>query len=163
MAPVRIRAATPVDAEGITRVYLESAEHHAAIDPARYYVPGADTILERYRTGEQHPRNGRECITLVAEIDGRIAGFLDARIERPFDPMHRPMVYCYVAEIAVSAGRRSQGIGRQLMQAAEQWGREKGANVVSLEYNSKNPRAAAFYERIGYETATVIALKWLQK
>ena len=161
MTSVRIRPATAADAEGITRVYLESAEHHAAIDPARYSVPGAATILERYRTGAQHPRHGLDCITFIAEIDGGVAGFLDARIERPFDAMHRPMVYCYVAEIAVAADRRSQGIGRLLMQTAEQWGREKGARVVSLEYNSKNPRAASFYERIGYEAATVLALKWL--
>ena len=161
MPPVRIRPATAADAEGITRVYLESAEHHAAIDPARYCIPGPGSILERYRTGGQHPRHGPDCITFVAEIDGGVAGFVDARIERPFDAMHRPMVYCYVAEIAVAADRRSQGIGRLLMEAAEQWGREHGAEAVSLEYNSKNPRAASFYERIGYEAATVLALKWL--
>jgi len=161
MASARIRPATPEDAEAIARVYTESAEHHALIDPERNHVPDRAAIAERYRSGQQHPEDSDETITLVAEDDGQVLGFLDARLLRPFDPMYRPTTYCFVADVAVTAAHRSHGIGEQLMRAAEQWAREQGADFVSLEYHTENPRAAAFYERLGYRPASVVAIKRL--
>ena len=161
MPPVRIRTATTEDAEAITGVYLQSAEHHAAINPERYYVPDHAAIIDRYRTGGQHPRTGPDCVTLVAEVGNHLAGFVDARLEPTVDPMHRPMLYCYVVEIAVATEHRSHGFGKLLLEATEQWGRENGASFLSLEYNIRNPRAAAFYQRLGYQPASVATIKWL--
>jgi len=127
MAPVHIRPATPDDAGAIVFVFLESAEHHAAIDPVHCSVPDRATIEERYRLGRQHPESDLPAITLVAEMDGAIVGFLDAQIQVPFDPMLRPIKYCFVSDVAVAVSRRSQGIGEHLMKAIEQWGREQGA------------------------------------
>jgi ribosomal protein S18 acetylase RimI-like enzyme len=161
MLAVQIRPAVPGDAEGITRVFLESAAHHGRIDAQRYYVPDRLAIVERYRNGRQHPEPGPGAITLVAELGDEIAGFLDARLGEPFDAMHRPMTYCFVADIAVAAAQRSLGVGRQLMRAAEEWGQRNGAEFVSLEYHFDNQRAAAFYERMGYRPASMVAIKWL--
>jgi hypothetical protein len=41
-----IRPAVPEDAEGIARTFIESAEHHAKLDPARYFVPELHRSLE---------------------------------------------------------------------------------------------------------------------
>jgi GNAT superfamily N-acetyltransferase len=161
MASVQIRPATPEDAEGITRVYLESAEHHARIDPERNHVPDRATIRERYRAGQQHPSSASGAVTLVAEAGGEILGFLDARIDRPLDPMYRAMTYCFIADIAVAEPHRSQGMGEQLMRAAEEWGRRNGADLVVLEYHTANPRAAEFYARLGYRPASMVAFKRL--
>lgn len=161
MLAVKIRPAVAEDAEAITRIFLESAEHHASIDVERYYVPDRQSIIERYRTGQQHLGAEPRAITLVAESGGEIAGFLDARLGEPFDPMHRPMSYCFIVDIAVAAVYRSRGIGEQLMRAGEEWGRRHGAQFVSLEYHIANPRAAAFYERIGFLPAAMVAIKWL--
>ena len=159
MVSVRIRQSVPADAEGITRIYLESAEHHARIDPERNHVPDRATIQERYRAGRQHPESAAANVTLVAEAEEGILGFLDARIDRPFDPMYRRMTYCFVADIAVASSHRSQGIGEKLMRAAEEWGRRNGAELVVLEYHNANPRAAEFYARLGYRPASVVAVK----
>ena len=161
-AIVTIRAAVAADADGITRVFQESAEHHAALDPERYWVPPFDAISTRYRGGQQHRDANAESITLVAEFAGDIAGFVDARLERSPDPMHRDMIFCHVIEIAVSASRRSQGIGEQLLAAAEDWGRRNGATFASLEYHAANTRAGRFYqERMRYRVAAITALKRL--
>jgi ribosomal protein S18 acetylase RimI-like enzyme len=45
--------------------------------------------------------------------------------------------------------------------SAEEWGRRNGAEFVSLEYQYDNQRAAAFYERMGYRPASMVAIKWL--
>lgn len=159
MASLKIRPATPNDAEAITAVYFESAELHAQIDPLRNHVPDRAGIVERYRAGEQHPPGCLDCITLLAERDGEVLGFLDARLDLPFDPMYRPLTYCFIADVAVAAAHRDRGIGHQLMQAAEEWAASKGAGLVVLEYHTGNTRAASFYERLGYRGASVVAVK----
>lgn len=160
---ITIRPAVPADAEGIATPFLESAAHHARLDPSRYFVPDRQAIVARYREGRQHPGGpADEAITLVAEAEGEIVGFVDARLDRPHDAMHRDVLYCYVAEIAVSAARRSQGIGEQLLREVEQWARRNGAELVFLEYNVGNTRAGRFYqERLGYCVASFTAMKRL--
>ena len=104
---ITIRPALSTDADGIARTFLESAEHHAGLDPERYMVPAFETISARYREGRQHPPDaGGAGITLVAELRGEIVGFIDARLERSRDVMHREMIYCHVVEIAVSVRSR---------------------------------------------------------
>ncbi len=122
-AAIQIRPAVPEDAEGIARAFLESAEYHTELDRDRYSTPAVETISARYREGQQHPSNpGREVVTLVAELRGEIVGFIDAHLEQSPDLMHREMIYCHIAEIAVRCGYRNQGIGGQLLRAAEDWG-----------------------------------------
>ena len=76
--------------------------------------------------------------------------------------MHREMIYCIIAEIAVNRGRRSQGIGGRLLRAAEDWGRQLGAEFALLEYHTANTRASLFYqERMGYRPASITAIKRL--
>jgi GNAT superfamily N-acetyltransferase len=162
-AAVEIRPAVPEDADGIARTFLESAEYHAELDPERYSTPSVETISARYREGRQHPSHaGPAVMTLVAELSGEIVGFIDARLERSTDAMHRAMSYCHIAEIAVRSGRRNQGIGGRLLGAAEDWGRRLGAEFASLEYHAANTSASLFYrERMGYRLASITAIKKL--
>ncbi len=161
MASVLIRPATPDDSAAITRIYMESAEHHATIDPEHCQVPDRTAIEERYRQGRQHPDSELPAITLVAESDGAIVGFLDAQIQMPFDPMLRRMTYCFIADVAVAASHRSQRIGEQLMQAVEVWAREQNAGFLALIYNTSNSRVTEFYSRLGFAPATVGMMKGL--
>jgi hypothetical protein len=107
-AAIEIRPAVPEDADGIARTFLESAEYDAELDPERYSIPALEMILALYRGGRQHPSHaGGEVITLVAELSGEVVGFIDARLEQSPDAMHREMIYCHIAEIAVRAGYRN--------------------------------------------------------
>jgi ribosomal protein S18 acetylase RimI-like enzyme len=156
-----IRPAVPEDAEGITRTFLESAEYHAGLDHERYAIPDTEAIAARYRAGQQHPP-GMTAITLVAERDGGIAGFVDVRLDRSPDPMHRDLVYCHIVEIAVAIRHQRQGLGEALLKAAEDWGRLRGATFASLEYLPSNTRAANLYQqRLGYRVAAMTAVKRL--
>ena len=161
--PILVRKATAADAEAIAAVFLESAQFHSSLEPERYFVPEPSTIAERYRESRQHPpAHPYEVVTLVAEADGQMVGFVDARLDRPFDAMHRDTLYCYIAEIAVSSPFRSRGAGEQLLRAAEEWARARGAEYAFLEYNRANTRAAKFYaDRMGYRVASITAFKRL--
>ncbi|HLK70027.1 MAG TPA: GNAT family N-acetyltransferase [Bryobacteraceae bacterium] len=76
--------------------------------------------------------------------------------------MHREMIYCHIAEIAVRSGHRNHGIGGRLLRAAEDWGRGLGAEIASLEYHAANARANSFYqERMDYHPASITVIKRL--
>jgi ribosomal protein S18 acetylase RimI-like enzyme len=155
-SPIKIRSAVPEDADGIAVAFLESAEYHAGLDPERYTTPAIEAISARYRAGRQHSRAGSKVMTLVAELESEIVGFVDAQLERSQDAMHREMIYCHIAEIAVRYAHRNQGIGGRLMRSAEDWGRRMGAEFASLEYHAGNTRATSFYqERMGYQVASL--------
>lgn len=158
---VTIRPAVPDDADGIARTYLESAAYHASLDPDRYALPPLVAIAASYREGRQHQPDAT-AITHVADLGGEIVGFVDARLDRSPDPMHREMLYCHVVEIAVSTRYQRHGIGRQLLNAAEAWGRQHGAALASLEFLVSNTRAGTFYlQQMGYGVASITAIKRL--
>jgi lactoylglutathione lyase len=161
--PVTIRPAVSDDADGIARIFLESAEYHTSLDPERYSSPEVGTISARYRDGRQHPEEmAGMTLTLVAENRHEIVGFIDARLEQSPDPMHREITYCHIAEFAVRSRYQKQGIGGRLLRAAEEWGRSKGAQFASLEYHTANTRASSFYQqRMDYRPASIIGIKRL--
>ena len=56
-----------------------------------------------------------------------------------------------VAALVVDETVRGSGIGRCLMERAEEWARERGYNTVQLRSNVTRAAAHAFYERLGYK------------
>jgi putative acetyltransferase len=85
-------------------------------------------------------------VSLVAEVDRDVIGNLGIRRgERP--------VVRHTAELGltVAAAMRGIGVGRALMATAEEWARENGIRKIFLGVFTKNDRARALYDRLGYE------------
>ena len=55
----------------------------------------------------------------------------------------------WVEDLAVDPGRRSQGVGKALMDAARDWARERGATHLELDSALARTDAHRFYEREG--------------
>jgi hypothetical protein len=71
---------------------------------------------------------------------------------------HRGWVYY----VATDPDRRGQGLGRAIMNAAEDWLRQAGIVKLQLLVRQDNAKASAFYETIGYDEAAVtVFAKWL--
>ncbi|MBI5320542.1 GNAT family acetyltransferase [Bradyrhizobium sp.] len=71
---------------------------------------------------------------------------------------HRGWVYY----VAVDPDRRKKGLGRAIMDAAEQWLRAAGLPKLQLMVRRENAQAGAFYQSLGYEEAdTVVYAKWI--
>ena len=81
--------------------------------------------------------------TWVAEVDGRIIGFVVANREQR-DTGH-------IVTLDVVENWRRGGVGTALMNAAEAWAREQGARFVYLETAEDNTAAQNFYRRRGYQ------------
>ena len=72
---------------------------------------------------------------------------------------HRGWVYY----LAVAPAHHRQGIGSELMCAAEEWLRKMGAVKVQLMIRSENESVLNFYGSVGYGTSDVKVLsRWLE-
>jgi GNAT superfamily N-acetyltransferase len=63
----------------------------------------------------------------------------------------------WVEEVAVRETERRSGVGRQLMDAAETWARERGSAYISLATR----RASEFYLALGYDDSATFFRKLL--
>ena len=87
-----------------------------------------------------------DAAVLVAddEIEGEIVGFATA-----YQDMHsvRFGYRVWIEDLAVDPSRRSQGIGKRLLDAARDWARERGATHLELDTGEERTDAQRFYER----------------
>lgn len=72
---------------------------------------------------------------------------------------------CYVriGALVVKNECRKAGIGKLLMQQAEVWAKELGANALLLNSGNRDERVAAhaFYKKMGFEIKSSGFVKWL--
>ena len=151
------QAVIPADADGLARVYVSSAAHHARLDPGFYRVPPVDAVTERYRSGPAGPRPD----LVVAEVDGRIIGMaVLAELALPGPASMVAPVRTASVEVAVLDGHRGQGAGHLLMQAAEHAARTRGMQRLMLDAACANSEALRFYRtRLGYQDQGVLLQK----
>lgn len=101
----------------------------------------------------------RDCssqITLIAEEDGLAVGFVHARESR--DSISQE-VCGTVPLLAVTPTSQGRGVGRLLMEAAEEWSREKDYRLLHLEVFANNVKAKDFYEDLGFKPETLAMIK----
>jgi RimJ/RimL family protein N-acetyltransferase len=93
------------------------------------------------RAVRRHP----DAAVLVAEAPEGLVGRLS--LARDPHPASR-----HVADVGlmVALSHRRRGIGRALMQAAEEWAREAGVRKLELHVFPHNSAAIALYESLGY-------------
>ena len=81
---------------------------------------------------------------LVAEHRGELLGLCTAYLDMNsvrFGPR------CWVEDLAVSPDHRSQGVGKDLLDAAKDWARQRGATHLELDSGEARSEAHRFYER----------------
>jgi ribosomal protein S18 acetylase RimI-like enzyme len=94
-------------------------------------------------------------VTFVAEVEGRITGFVQARTEEtPENPFQKPIRRGVINAIGVTADAKRSRIGSRLLEAAESWIRERGFSEVLLNVWEFNEPAIRFYEDRGYATSS---------
>ncbi|UCG24287.1 MAG: GNAT family N-acetyltransferase [Chloroflexota bacterium] len=144
-----LRPAAEDDYEGVNAVFADELAHHVSLLPDRFQP--ADPVMPRDWFLEVLANPNK--MLIVAEAGGRLVGqILIIDSVNMDDPIYRPRRYLDVDELAVLAEYRRQGIGRRLMQAAEQFAAESGIPTVELNVWEANPQALSFYERLGYRT-----------
>jgi GNAT superfamily N-acetyltransferase len=107
------------------------------------YPTSPESMAERLGPILTDPRHA----TLVAVRDGTIVGVAGATVGRYYE---KDGFYAQLVVLAVSSTARGQGIGRQLVQAAERWAASHGARDVVVNSGMHRGDAHRFYEGCGY-------------
>jgi ribosomal-protein-alanine N-acetyltransferase len=87
-----------------------------------------------------------EAIAVLAEVEGRLAGFCVAHIDERV---------AYVVTLDVAPEWRRMGLAARLMAAAEARARSRGAQSMALHVFTGNTGAIRFYETLSYEQVGV--------
>jgi GNAT superfamily N-acetyltransferase len=106
------------------------------------YPTDVPSVLTRIRHIAADPGHS----VLVACVAGAVVGWIDLSIE--YHLQSEPAAL--IGGLVVAEATRSQGIGRQLCQAAEDWARGHGMTRIRVRSNAIRERAHAFYFRDGY-------------
>ena len=95
----------------------------------------------------------QQSILLAAKIDGKVCGFLVARLNVGIVEG----VYGEIVALVVSKNYRRIGLGRELVKAAEKW-LSLHSNVVRVRSNVKRIEAHEFYIALGFNHSKTQAL-----
>lgn len=94
---VGVRGARPGDGDAIARVWLSAAACYADLDPAHFQVPSGQGLAGLFDNAITDA--GADVLQLVAELDGRVVGWLSARVNHPDQDA--------AVELARRSGRRT--------------------------------------------------------
>jgi GNAT superfamily N-acetyltransferase len=108
------------------------------------YPSTPEQLAKRMQTIETRPEHA----TFVVERDGRIIAWVGVVVAPTYE--HDAPV-CRITGLTVADDVRRSGVGRRLMERAESWARESGAERMSLTSHLRRADAHAFYRGIGYQ------------
>jgi ribosomal protein S18 acetylase RimI-like enzyme len=95
---------------------------------------------------------------LVATLDKIVVGMcgISRRVV-----IHRPAPLGRITALVVANEAQEHGIGRMLVEAAEEWMRKGGCKLVEVTSNDRRAAAHAFYRHMGYERSSIRFFKRL--
>jgi len=114
---VNVRPAQPGDDAALERLHGDAGADVAARSPA-----------------ELRHRDGAEVLRLVADVDGELAGALVAHVVAQGD-----VTLLRIDSLVTAAAHRGRGYAAELVEAAEAWGRERGATLAETWTQDRVP------------------------
>ena len=139
-----IRPAGPEDADQIGELFYRCDLHYWG-DKA----PSRDAMLEHVR--DRVLAEGSTTEILLAEQEGKAVGFASFSILYPAPDLGGAL---YLKDLFTLSEARGKGLGEALMQALAQTAVARGCCRFDWTAEDHNPRAMAFYERIGAQRVT---------
>jgi ribosomal protein S18 acetylase RimI-like enzyme len=113
--------------------------------------------IDSMKAALQTNYNAGNPVIFVAKIEGRVAGtLLAATCQMLFGECRSFMV---VEDVVVDAAHRRQGIGKALMQHAEEFAKERNCSYIMLVTDTHRTASQAFYNSLGYKSAEYCAFK----
>ncbi|MFJ2365807.1 GNAT family N-acetyltransferase [Pseudomonas sp. NPDC087697] len=143
------RRATVADLPGICELgqQLNSLHHRERPD---IYAPETHLFMR----DQAHWRpylDGENQITFLAEQAGVAIGFITLQVTLFNSPLLQPQRVSRVGSVCVDEAFRGRGVGRKLMEMAQDWAIEQGASDLRLTVWAFNKPALRLYEELGYE------------
>jgi ribosomal protein S18 acetylase RimI-like enzyme len=148
-----IRPATREDLGALGRLGALLMRTHYAFDAERFLPPG-DDAESGYAWFLETQLNHADAVVLVAERDGTVVGYVYAGLE-PLSWKELRGPAGFIHDIVVDETARRSGSARQLLQAALDWLRARGAPRVMLWTASQNVTAQALFDTAGFRKTMI--------
>ncbi|HLK38910.1 MAG TPA: GNAT family N-acetyltransferase [Polyangiaceae bacterium] len=138
---VHVRLGAPADLEVVSRLFfalwpdgplLEHREEAAAI------LAGT-------------PPSTLPLVVFVAEVDAVVVGFIEVGLRSHADGCDTRHPVGFIEGWYVEPARRGAGVGRVLMQAAEEWARAKGCRELASDTWIDHESSQRAHEALGFE------------
>jgi len=95
-----------------------------------------------------------DAAVFVGEQDGAVIGYVYAELE-PLSWKELREAAGFIHDLAVDVTHRCSGAGTALMEAAEDWLRERGAPRVILWTADQNAAAQQLFSRLGFKRTMI--------
>lgn len=148
-----VKKATPSDLEALGRLGAHLMRTHYAFDSKRFLPPGDDA--ERgysWFLGTQ--LDEPDAVVFVAETDGVTTGYVFAGLE-PLSWKELRGPAGFIHDIVVIDNARRSGVARQLLEAAIEWLRARGAPRVMLWTATQNEPAQRLFDAMGFRRTMI--------
>jgi GNAT superfamily N-acetyltransferase len=130
---VRVRSATPADASAIARLSGQLG-YPVAVQPVT-------ARLQRLLTSD------KEAVYVATDTKGEVIAWIHGAEQLLVESGTR----CEILGLVVDEVVRRGGIGRQLVEAVEQWALARGLGEVSVRSAVSRAESHPFYQQLGYE------------
>ena len=146
----------------MARAWCDAGRFYVEISPEDFQVPDEEGLVHWLECGVEAMESDRDLALLVADVDDEVVGWVSARIVTPASDAQWQLQREYGATrlvldaVVVGEEHRGAGAGIELVGAAEEWGRDRGAVVAVADGNCASGIVPRFYEaRLGYRRRSV--------
>jgi ribosomal protein S18 acetylase RimI-like enzyme len=129
---VTIRRMLPADVAAVAGLTVQLGYPSSEADIKRRY----ELIKDRWDTR----------LLVAQHAEHAVVGWVHVQVTYLLESDPRAEIWGLV----VAEGARKTGVGRRLMEAAEEWAVHLGVDVMVVRSNYMRLEAQAFYERLGY-------------
>jgi GNAT superfamily N-acetyltransferase len=165
MPDVVVRRFQQGDGLGISRISLENGAYYARIAPEHFKQPDEEGLAELVE-GDSDWREDESNLALVAEVDGEVAGYLEASLQEPMETARwqsqrdLSSTRLFINYVGTADAHKRMGVATRLVEVAEEWGRSRGAVAAVCDTYVESPLSVPFWEeRMGYSRRAIIFRK----
>jgi len=162
---ITVRGFQPGDGVGISQISLDNGAYYARIAPEHFKQPNEEGLAE-FIEDDSEWRQTEENLALVADIDGEVAGYLEASLQAPMETarwqsqrdLGEPRLL--INYVGTADAHKRMGVATRLVEAAEEWGRARGAVAAVCDTYIESLVSVPFWEeRMGYARRAIIFRK----
>ena len=140
-----IRPASLIDLETILAWYEEIWRVEQVYEPRMLYP------LKEYRQNLPQYLRNEKCLLLIAELDGKPAGYLDAHIDPSPDYLSGDDLECEIGLVYLEPWARGQGLAQRLIEQCKVWAQSKNVRRMKAGIFAQNHASLRTFRRCGFE------------
>ena len=153
-----IREYQPEDAQQVEECFVELQDSLHRLEPSVLEGKAAKKYFD-FMFAYCAETSGK---VFVAEVDNQIVGFISLWLKVKSELDEEPSEYAFISDLVVLPAYRGRGLGRALLQKAEEHARLQGATTLKLEVLAKNDVAIKLYQNYGFHDHQILLVKGLQ-